>query len=110
MQELLCASDAMINDFSSSMWDFMLTGRPSFLFAVDLDHYVATTEVYTPVSEWPFPKATSNDELEQNILNFSEENYAASCDRHYRDLGGSETGEATKLICQRIYEQCYSKG
>lgn len=107
MQELILASDAMINDFSSSMWDFMLTGRPSFLFAVDLDHYVATTDVYTPVSEWPFPQSVNNDELEKNILEFDEEKYAAACKRHYEALGGCETGKATQLVCERIYEQCF---
>lgn len=107
MQELMLAADAMINDFSSSMWDFMLTGRPSFLFAVDLDHYVATTEVYTPVSEWPFPRSVNNDELEKNILMFDEEDYAAACKRHYDSLGGCETGKATQLVCERIYEQCF---
>lgn len=106
MQELLLAADAMINDFSSSMWDFVLTGRPSFLFAVDLDHYVATTDVYTPVEEWPFPKSTNNDELERNILEFDENAYAAACQRHYEDLGGCESGKATELVCQRIYEVC----
>ncbi len=104
MQELLLAADAMINDFSSSMWDFMLTGKPSFLFAVDLNHYIATTEVYTPVSEWPFPQSVNNDELEKNILEFDEEAYAAACKRHYEDLGGCETGKATALVCQRICE------
>ncbi len=107
MQELLCAADAMINDFSSSMWDFMLTGRPNFLYAEDLQHYVETTEVYTPVSEWPFPKATNNDQLERNILEFNDAQYAAACDQHYRELGGSETGSASKLICERIYEKCF---
>ena len=107
MQDLLQAADAMINDFSSSMWDFMLTGRPSFLFAVDLDHYVATTEVYTPVSQWPFPQSVNNDELEKNILEFDEEKYAANCKRHYEALGGCETGRATELVCRRIYEQCF---
>lgn len=106
MQELLLASDAMINDFSSSMWDFMLTGRPSFLFAVDLDHYVATTEVYTPVCQWPFPQSVNNDELERNILEFDEEKYALACKQHYEALGGCETGKATELVCRRIYEQC----
>ena len=104
MQELLLAADAMINDFSSSMWDFMLTGKPSFLFAVDLAHYIATTEVYTPVSEWPFPQSVNNDELEKNILEFDEEAYAAACKRHYEGLGGCETGKATALVCQRIFE------
>jgi len=104
MQELLLAADAMINDFSSSMWDFMLTGKPSFLFAQDLEHYVATTEVYVPVSQWPYPKAVSNDQLEENILKFDEEKYAADCRLHYQALGGCETGEATRLVCQRIWE------
>lgn len=106
MQELLLAADAMINDFSSSMWDYLLTGKPSFLFAVDLDHYVATTEVYTPVAQWPFPQAVDNDQLEKNILEFSEEKYAEDCKAHYAALGGCETGEATKLVCRRICQLC----
>lgn len=102
MQELLLAADAMINDFSSSMWDFMLTGKPSFLYAVDLQHYIETTEVYTPVSEWPFPKSQNNDELEKIILEFDSKKYINDCKRHYDCLGGSETGYATQLICQDI--------
>lgn len=109
MQDLLCAADAMINDFSSSMWDFMLTGRPSFMFAVDLEHYVETTEVYTPVSEWPFPQAVNNDELERNILEFDEEKYTADCKRHYEALGGCETGKAAQLVAERISEKCFGK-
>lgn len=109
MQDLLLAADAMVNDFSSSMWDFMLTGKPCFTFAVDLQHYIETTDVYTPVSEWPFPQATNNDELEKNILEFDEEKYAAACKRHYKALGGCETGEATKLVCDRIYEVCFGE-
>ncbi len=106
MQELLLAADAMINDFSSSMWDYMLTGKPSFLFAVDLSHYEATTQVYTPVAQWPFPQAVDNDRLEQNVLEFSEEKYAEDCKKHYAILGGSETGEATRLVSQRIGQLC----
>ena len=109
MQELLCASDAMINDFSSSMWDFMLSGKPSFLFAIDLEHYIKTTEVYTPVESWPFPKSVNNDELEKNILEFNQEEYAAACKKHYDELGGTESGEATKLVCERIYQECFGK-
>lgn len=106
MQELLLAADAMINDFSSSLWDYMLTGKPCFLFAVDLEHYVATTEVYTPVFQWPYPQAVNNDQLEKNILEFSTEKYAHDCEQHYAALGGCETGEATKLVSQRIYQLC----
>lgn len=109
MQELLLAADAMINDFSSSMWDFMLTGKPCFTFATDLKHYVETTEVYTPVSEWPFPQSTNNDELEKTILEFDSEEYQKKCDAHYKTLGGCETGKATKIVCEQIYKICFPK-
>lgn len=102
MQELLLASDAMINDFSSSMWDFMLTGKPSFLFAKDLQHYIDTTAVYTPVENWPFPKSTTNEELEKNILEFDADKYKEDCDKHYQHLGGCETGKATAFVCEYI--------
>lgn len=107
MQELLLAADAMINDFSSSMWDYMLTGKPCFTYATDLDHYVRTTKVYTPVKDWPFPKAVSNDELVRNILEFDEEQYKEDCKKHYVLLGGCETGKATKLASELIYKKCF---
>ena len=106
MQELLLAADVMINDFSSSMWDFMLTGKPCFTFAKDLQHYIETTEVYTPVSEWPFPQSTDNEKLISDILNFDEVEYKAECDRHYNSLQGCETGKATRLVCERIVDIC----
>lgn len=108
MQELLLVADAMLNDFSSSMWDFMLTGRPGFMFALDMEHYIKTTDVYTPVSDWPFPAATDNDALEYNILHFDEDAYAKSCRAHYDLLGGCESGKATELVCRRIFEHISS--
>lgn len=105
MQELLLAADVMINDFSSSMWDFMLTGKPVFIYARDLQHYIDTTAVYTPVEEWPFPKSTDNDELEMSILHFNEEEYKNNCSKHYEKLGGCETGKATEEVCSYIIER-----
>ncbi len=105
MQELLLVADVMINDFSSSMWDYMLTGKPGFLYAKDLQNYINTTAVYTPVESWPFPKSTSNDELETAILQFDENEYREACDRHYNELGGCGTGKATSFVCDYI-SQC----
>lgn len=106
MQELLAVADVLINDFSSTFWDYMLTGKPCFMYAPDLEHYVATTKVYTPVEEWPFPKSHSNDELKQSILSFNEKEYAEACKKHYMALGGCETGRATQLVCDKIYKIC----
>ena len=103
MQELLLAADVLITDFSSSVWDFMLTGRPCFLFALDFDHYLQTTDVYTPVSQWPFPKARDNAELEDHILCFDQRRYAGDCARHYAEMGGCETGRAAQFTGSKIY-------
>lgn len=108
MQELLIAADVMINDFSSSMWDFMLTKKPSFTFAVDMDQYIENTKVETPVEKWPFPKARNNDELEKAILEFDADEYERACEQHYKDLGGCETGNATQLVGEYIYEKCFN--
>lgn len=106
MQELLLVADVLINDFSSSMWDFMLTGKPCFLFAKDLRNYIETTKVFTPVESWPFSKAKTNEELKNNILTFDEDKYSAACRKHYKDLGGCETGKATELVGEQIYRWC----
>lgn len=102
IQRLLQASDVLITDFSSSMWDFMLTGRPCFLFMPDMESCMRETGFFLPPSEWPFSKAAGNAELEQNILAFDEKKYAKACAHHYRDLGGCETGRAAQLVGERI--------
>lgn len=109
MQELLLAADVLINDFSSSMWDFMLTEKPCFIFAKDLERYIETTDLYTPVSEWPFSIAENNKQLVNNILNFDEDVFLANCKAHYDLLGGCESGEATKLVCDMIIDKCIIK-
>ena len=72
-----------------------------------MEHYIKTTKLYTPVEEWPFPKATINDELVQAIMNFDENQYKNDCVRHYKLLGGCETGKATDLVRELIYKKCY---
>ncbi len=37
--ELYLAADAMVTDYSSTLFDFAVTGKPLVLFAYDLEHY-----------------------------------------------------------------------
>ena len=37
--ELYLAADAMVTDYSSTMFDFAVTGRPLIFYAYDLEHY-----------------------------------------------------------------------
>lgn len=106
MQELIIASDILVTDYSSSVWDYSLTGKPCFLYAVDLEGYLETQGFYTSIFDWPFPLAESNESLEQNILNFDEKIYLKDIKKHHTDLGIVESGKATETIGEYIYREC----
>ena len=102
MQELLCAADILITDYSSCMWDFSLMYKPCFIYATDIDQYKQERDFYTPMSEWPFPIATNTDELINNIINFNEKEYIEKVKKHHKALGSYEDGHACERVCKLI--------
>ncbi len=106
MQELICAADSMISDYSSCIWDFSLTGKPCFIFAADLTAYRVDRDFYMDVFHWPFPIALSNDELETAILQFDTNTYAENLKRHFNELGCCESGHASQTVGEDIARRC----
>ena len=104
MQELLAASDVLITDYSSSIWDFGLTGRPCFLYAPDLEEYDQDRGFYSDIRTWPWPLATSNEQLARNIRRFDENAYARRLARHYDELGSYEHGTACQTVAAYLME------
>lgn len=102
MQELLCAADILITDYSSCMWDFSLMYKPCFIYATDIDQYKQERDFYTPMSEWPFQIATNTDELISNILNFNQKEYVEKVKQHHKALGSFEDGRACERVCKLI--------
>lgn len=109
MQELLCASDVLITDYSSCMWDFSLMYRPCFIYATDVDKYIQERDFFTPMDKWPFLIAHDNDELAQNIMKFNEEDYVKRVQEHHKELGCCETGHAAQIVGDLIYDICTGK-
>ena len=106
MQELLYLCDALITDYSSSIWDYSFTLRPCFLFAPDVDEYIQRRGFGKPIEQWGFPLTRSNDELEEAIQHFSERDFAQRMQRHHDDLGSFETGTATNAAVDLIAGIC----
>ena len=104
MQELLLASDVLLTDYSSCMWDFSLMMKPCFLYARDIAAYQGERDFYTPIESWPFPLAADNDGLEKVIAEFDEAKYRADAARHHQELGSTESGTAAKQCAERIME------
>lgn len=109
MQHLLQLADVLLTDYSSTLWDFSLMYKPAFIYANDLKDYCTERNFYVPIEQWPFPRASCNDSLEDIILNFDENVYRKAVAWHHEQLGNTETGEATQLVCNRI-EQIIEEG
>ena len=98
MQELLCAADVIISDYSSLIWDYSFTYRPIFLYAPDIDKYERERGFYMPSAEWPFPIARNNEEMFRNILNFDQKKYVGDVKKHHIASGSYEKGVACQTV------------
>ena len=105
MQELLCASDILITDYSSSMFDFSLSGKPCFLFALDIGAYMADRNFYFDIMELPFPVADSNDAMVALVASFDEEAYHHKRNDFYEQQGFCEDGKASARCARWIEER-----
>ncbi|MBR1460044.1 CDP-glycerol glycerophosphotransferase family protein [bacterium] len=104
IQELLVSSDAAITDYSSCIFDFMLSRKPGFIFATDLDEYNTERGFYYPLEETPFPVAQTNDELINNIKMFDKVEYQQKVEQFLKDKGCTEDGHASERVVDLIEE------
>ena len=102
IQEIMLIADAAITDYSSWIYDYILTGSPGFIFATDIKLYDRERGFYYPLSSTPFPIAHNNDELEENILNFDEARYRTESEAFLKDKGCFEKGDAAKRTVDLI--------
>ena len=96
--ELLAAADAMVSDYSSCIFDYLLTGRPAFIFAPDAATYASTRGLYYPLTDTPFPIAENFLDLIFNVENFDEGSYKSAVSGFLREKGVIETSHAAKKV------------
>ena len=103
MQELLCISDMLITDYSSSMFDFTMQGRPCILYATDIEKY--DRGYYFNFNELPFPVARTQSELIETIEKFDETEYKKTLKKFFDEkIGFFENGHASEAITKWIKE------
>lgn len=75
MQELLVASFALITDYSSSVFDFMLKSDKIFIFAKDYEQYIKEDRKieFNIRKDLPFVFSHNEDELLANINSFNDQ-------------------------------------
>ena len=105
MAELLLACDLLITDYSSSMFDYALSGKPCIQFAVDIEAYQKDRDFYFPLDQLPFPLARSMDELTALIQNFDPETSKNLWEQFAQHHGFTEDGHAAQRCAQWILER-----
>lgn len=106
MQELLCACDVVVSDYSSLMFDFALSGKPAFQFATDIDEYKKDRDFYFEIDKLPFLLAKNNDELENNITAFDEVLYKEQLDAFYDSSEIVRDGNSSAKCAELISNVC----
>lgn len=104
MADYLVCADALITDYSSSMFDFALTGKPCFLYVPDKEQFDKSTGTYLEYDQLPFPKAYTPQELTDCAINFDEALYRKKVGAFLEELGDIEDGHATERVVQDIID------
>lgn len=102
MQELLAASDMLITDYSSCVWDYAFLKRPCFLFVTDKAEYTENTGFYVGIDEWPFEQAANMDELVEKIRAYDAAKTNMAIEEHLKKLGSYEKGECCCKVAEKI--------
>lgn len=105
MQDLLCAADVLITDYSSSIWDFSFTYRPCFLYVPDVDKYEKEQGFYTDIYEWGFPVCKSDSQFVAEINDYNSVEFEKKMRKHHDAFGSYENGRATAAFCDAILNQ-----
>ena len=103
MQRLLMATDVMVSDYSSCIFDAALRRIPCFTYATDFEQYKNEERgVYYDMEELPFPYARNNEEMERNVRAFDSEAFLRKWDAFAERMGLHETGHAARDIAEKI--------
>lgn len=108
MTELLATADVLISDYSSCLFDFLLTGRPSFIYAPDIEEYGKERGLYYSLSDSPSPLALSNNDLGAQIRCFNEHRYEERTKAFLNDKGSVEDGHAAERVVSLIRKAAIS--
>lgn len=94
IQELSIVSDAVISDYSSSVFDFSTMGKPAFICALDLQHYMETRGLLDEFFRFPFPFSESNEKLIEQICYFDENKYRVNLKNYFTKNPIYDKGDA----------------
>lgn len=98
IQDLYLLAKGMVTDYSSVMFDFMVTGKPCFLYVNDLKEYKEDRNFYYDIDKLPFVLAQNNEELENAVAEYDGEIHKKRSEEFCREFGIKESGRAGEAV------------
>lgn len=102
MQGLMVYSDIMISDYSSCIFDYMLSKKPAFIYASDIEKYNNERGFFYPLETTPFPIITNNNELSEKILGFDYNIYKKNVEEFLKEKGCIDDGRSSERVVDLI--------
>ncbi|MBR7087803.1 MAG: CDP-glycerol glycerophosphotransferase family protein, partial [Mogibacterium sp.] len=83
--EFINSMDALMTDYSSIFFDYSVTGKPVILFTYDYEEYVSERGMYFDISELPFTRVDTDEDLKKLLKSreYLKEDYSG--DERYQD-------------------------
>lgn len=104
-EELVAASDILITDYSSIMFEPAFVKKPVFLLASDRERYLREERGFLiDYDTLPFPIAESNEELGKNIEHFDVKKYEQKVEQFLEKYGVHEDGHAGERAAKFILD------
>lgn len=104
MQELLCAADVLITDYSSSMFEVAMKQTPCFLYVPDRETY--DRGFYFKLEDLPFPITSDINSLAQQIHFFDENKYLEDLKYFYTNtLGTFQKSDSSAEVVKWMLER-----
>lgn len=107
LNELMIASDILISDYSSILFDYSILEQPMFCFTYDYDQYQSARGMYFDVRDWLPGGSVEQNELMDLILSMEDQTSyknAVKMTRAFREKFVECCGDSTKKIVDVIAE------
>lgn len=102
MQELSLICDVLITDYSSTVHDYLILGKPIFLYLPDFDSYIEERGLSRNFYDNPFAKAYDFKELLELIDSVSIDNLSKISSTIYNSIESYENGNASQNVAKWI--------
>ena len=110
LNDLIIASELLITDYSSCMFDAMEAGKKVLLYAADIDDYMDERGFYYSLDELPFPVAPDVDALADCIEGFDEALYARRSGGFLEKIGSFNNAHAAERVTACVIERMKALG